>query len=460
MHDEFSIASASAASQAREVQPAASRLSFRSSLLLASTFSLNWAIWHTEWRADNLAFALALVTFVLLAIATVVRSGRALEPWINRLVLPLLVGAFAFFFHMVLSFAPSDAYFGPLLLTAATLVGLGLVRNPAVERWRIPLFLVVYAALGVWRIKATPAPHIDVWVWHNEALDALLHGRNPYAGSMPNIYEDAKFYDPSMVVDGRVLTGFQYPPVSLYFALPGYLLGDYRYSLLAGMLVAGACMAYTRPNGFGAIAMAVWLCCPRALFILEHGWTEPMLVMLVAVFLCCVVRAPKYAFIPLGLLIAGKQYMAIFLPLVWLLPTKDGVPRGNVGLVVRAVVAGGVVTLPFFLINPKAFFECMVLLQLRQPFRVESLSLVAWWFTQFGKRLPDWLGFASLLPTTALAFWRCERTPAGFATGLAFVSFVFFGLSKQAFGNYYFFTLGVICCAIAFASQDVRRPAG
>jgi hypothetical protein len=459
MPDEFSKASAPTPSQPRALEVASPhQLTFRSSALLGAAITLSWAIWHTEWRASEMSFKLAVVTLLGLLTATVVRACRQLEPWINPLLLPLLAGAFAFFFRLLLSFAPTDAYFVTLVLAAAILVGLGLARNPAVERWRVPLFLAVYAAIGIWRIQTTPVPHIDVWAWHNEALKALLDGRNPYAVSMPNIYDDAKFYDPRMVVNGRVLTGFQYPPVSLYFALPGYLIGDYRYSLLAGMIVAGACMAYARPNGFGAIAMALWLYCPRSLFILEHGWTEPMLVMLLAVFLYCVVRRSKYEFVPLGLLLAGKQYMAIFIPLLWLLPIADSRPHGHLRLIGRAIATGTVVTLPFFVINPKAFFECMVLLQLRQPFRVESLSLNAWWFIEYDKRLPDWLGFASVIPTSALAFWHCERSPAGFAAALAFVSFVFFALSKQAFGNYYFFTLGVICCAIAFAYEAREYP--
>jgi 4-amino-4-deoxy-L-arabinose transferase-like glycosyltransferase len=184
-----------------------------------------------------------------------------------------------------------------------------------------------------------------------------------------------------------------------------------------------------------------------------------MLVMLLAVFLFCVTRGWKIAFIPLGLLFAGKQYMAIFIPLLWLLPLEDGRPRPHWRLLWRALAFGAAVTLPFFVINPKAFFECMVLLQLRQPFRIESLSLNAWWFIHHDQRLPDWLGFASVIPTTALALWRCDRSATGFAAGLAFVSFMFFALSKQAFGNYYFFTMGVICCALAYAGHERSRQA-
>jgi hypothetical protein len=417
---------------------------------------LGGTIWNAEWQASEAAFDLAFVTFGLLTTAVVVRDSRALERWINPVMTGLLAGVFAVFFQLVLLFG-KEPLFRSLVLAAAVLAGLGLARNPAIERWRIPLFLAVYAGLGIWRIQSAPSPHIDVWVWHHEALEALLHGHNPYAMTMPNIYPDATFYDPSMVVNGRVLTGFQYPPVSLYFALPGYLLGDYRYSLLAAMLIAGACMAYATPNGLGAIAMALWLGSPRNLFMLKHGFTEPMLVMLFAVFLFALSRRSKWAFIPLGLLLAGKQYVPMFVPALWLLPADEGQPHARLRLVLYALAFGGAVTLPFFLIDPKAFLDSVVLLQLRQPFRVESLGLVSWWFQHYGKLLPFWLSFASLVPTSALVIWRCTRSTSNVAAGLAFISFTFFAVSKQSFGNHYFFVLGVICCAVAYVDNADRR---
>jgi uncharacterized membrane protein len=177
------------------------------------------------------------------------------------------------------------------------------------------------------------------------------------------------------------------------------------------------------------------------------------------VFLICVERWPKVAFIPLGFLLAGKQYVAIFLAAFWLVPGVEGQLREKARMTFYGLVFGGLITLPFLLINPKAFFECMVLLQIRQPFRIESLGLVSWWFMHHEQLLPNWLCFASVIVTSALALWRCERSAAGVATALAFISFVFFALSKQPFGNYYSFTLGVCCCAIAFARRDASRYA-
>jgi hypothetical protein len=40
------------------------------------------------------------------------------------------------------------------------------------------------------------------------------------------------------------------------------------------------------------------------------------------------------------------------------------------------------------------------------------------------------------------------------------VSFVFFFFSKQAFANYYYFTLGALCCSVAFASPEARGAGG
>ena len=80
------------------------------------------------------------------------------------------------------------------------------------------LAVAAYAVLvlGVWTIDTYPKPHIDAWVWHNEALRASFAGKNPYAITMPNIYRHTGAYSLDMVLNGRVLLGFQYPPVSLY----------------------------------------------------------------------------------------------------------------------------------------------------------------------------------------------------------------------------------------------------
>jgi hypothetical protein len=426
----------------------------RSIAYICAAAALGGTFWNGRWawQASDQSFVQAMLCLTCLLLGISLRSLPRLERWAARVQPVLLIAAFTFFFSILLRSRPNVAPYVHLMIAAALLIGLGLTRDRTSERWRIPLLLTVFVALGLWRISTAPAPQIDVWVWHNEALQALLSGRNPYAITMPNVFPDARYYDPSMVVDGRVLTGFQYPPLSLYFALPGYLLGDYRYSMLCAIAVAGACMAYTRPGPLAATAMALWLFSPGALYILQYGYTESMVVMLVAWTVACAARGSRWLFVPLGLVFASKQYMFLLTaPLVWLLPN----PRQ---LLVRGSAVGALVTAPFVLINPRAFIESIVLLQLRQPFRPESLSIPGWWANHFGEQLPSWWCFVSLVPTAALALWRCERSAAAFAAALSLVSFVFFFLSKQAFANYYFFTLGTICCALALAPQPQTGP--
>jgi hypothetical protein len=77
------------------------------------------------------------------------------------------------------------------------------------------------------------------------------------------------------------------------------------------------------------------------------------------------------------------------------------------------------------------------------------LSYPAWVAHQSGALLPLWLGFLAFVAAATLALRRAPRTPAGFAATVALTALCFFAFSKQAFGNYYFFVLGALCCAVA-----------
>jgi hypothetical protein len=67
-----------------------------------------------------------------------------------------------------------------------------------------------------------------------------------------------------------------------------------------------------------------------------------------------------------------------------------------------------------------------------------------------------WLPFLMLMLAMALAAWKAPRTPAGFASAVGLVFLAFFAFNKQAFCNYYFFTIGAFCCAIAAEPMATR----
>ena len=82
--------------------------------------------------------------------------------------------------------------------------------------------------------------HLDVLTFHDGAARALLHGISPYGITYPNPFEAREtqaFYGSGLATADRILVGYPYPPVSLLLVLPGYLLGDTRFAMVAAVAV-------------------------------------------------------------------------------------------------------------------------------------------------------------------------------------------------------------------------------
>jgi hypothetical protein len=108
-----------------------------------------------------------------------------------------------------------------------------------------------------------------------------------------------------------------------------------------------------------------------------------------------------------------------------------------------------VLTLPFFLWNPAAFWRSVVTLQFHQPFRPDSLSGLSWWASRGHEPPPALISFLVAAAASIAALWRLPRTPAGFAMAIAMTFFGFFAFNKQAFANYYFFVVGALYATVA-----------
>jgi hypothetical protein len=333
---------------------------------------------------------------------------------------------------------------------AALLAAAGLSWRPWLGRLRIPLLLVVYFYLGTWLIKESPQPRIDVYAWHNEAFTALSQRTNPYAVNMPNIYGFTSWYGPGLADGQHVSVGFPYPPLSLLLAWLGHFAGgDYRYAMLLAITLSGAFLAYARPGRLGESAAALFLLTPRGLLVLEQGWTEPLVVLLLSATVFCACRAPRLLPLALGLFLAIKQYAIFVVPIAAFLLGRRRSGKKYAELVLKSGAIAAIVTVPMALWKLRSFIDSVILFQGRQPFRGDALSYLAWSARDWTPRLPLWTNFAMVLVALALAFWRSPRTPAGFAASSSFVFLVFFAFAKQAFCNYYFMILGAICCAIA-----------
>jgi hypothetical protein len=336
------------------------------------------------------------------------------------------------------------------IVAATALAATALLRRPPLGRAHIPLLLVVHLLLGIWIVRSAPAPGIDVYLFHEEGLKALLAGRSPYSTTIANLYGNdySYYYGPNLVVGGRVQVGHPYPPLSLLLALLGHLAGDYRYALVAAVTGAAALIAYLHAGRSARLAAVLLLFTPRVFFVYEQGWTEPFLVLTLAAAVFCAMRARRGLPFALAAFLASKQYALLAFPAVVLLFPRP-IPWKQVARLVAIVAAlAAVVTLPFVVWDPKGFINSVLLFQLRQPFRFDSLSLLAK-VARHGSTPPG-AAFSVVFAVAALVIclWRAPRTASGFAgtVTLTFLAFVVF--AKQAFWNYYFVVLGGMACAV------------
>jgi hypothetical protein len=243
------------------------------------------------------------VTVAIAVLGVALPAVRPLGRWQEKATLVLLGAALMWQFAMLVHNAPGiylqprtgwqALWFKLGISAAAVLTGAGLAEKPLLGRARMPLVLLVHFGLGCWLISASPSPAIDVDLIQRESAKALLAGQNPYALTFQNIYGSTAFFNTTMADAQRINIGFPYPPLSLLLALPGQaLLGDYRYGQLAAMVGAGAFMAYARPGRIAPAVATLFLFTPRVFFVLEQGWTDPFLVLLVSATVFVALRRP------------------------------------------------------------------------------------------------------------------------------------------------------------------------
>lgn len=323
--------------------------------------------------------------------------------------------------------------------------------------WGVYLTIsALYLLLGFSSLH-THHPSIDVLVYENDSARSLLLGQNPYArgvthqvfGGSPGVV----YYGPGIFEEGRVQVGFPYPPLTLFWVLPGYFIGDVRYSFLLAVFLTSLLIFLLSPDPNGLIAAGLLLFVPETFFVLAMGWTEPLMLITLAITIFSACKAPRILPVALGLFLASKQYSLLAVPLAALLLPKFSW-KSYLSLVIGAGAVAAVITLPFALWDYHGFWWSLVTFQVAAPFRPDALSISALLARHGLSPVPQWLIVAAVLATTVFALNRSPRTPSGFAASLALVSLIFFVANKQAFCNYYFFSAGTLCLSIASAGRD------
>jgi hypothetical protein len=237
----------------------------------------------------------------------------------------------------------------------------------------------------------------------------------------------------------------------LICGLTGYLAGDVRLTYLAAWVLSAALLGYLLPNRAGILPAILLLFMPGVFHLLENAWIEPLLILLLAITtLLAIKRWPGIAVAAL-LFFASKQYAPLALPaIVCLLPGPWNL-RTAARWIWPGIAVTAIITLPFLLWSPHAFFRSLTILNVGM-IRADSISFAP--VLSHLIRLRFSLAFTVLaaLPAILLVLWKSPRTPAGFTAGVALILLCVFAFSPLAFGNYY--TLAAGALTIAGASEN------
>jgi hypothetical protein len=433
--------------------------------LALSAGALGYALQRRDGLYEPVGFVFLGVSlvFCLLALVPVrVRAGRWLIVGVGGII------AWQFVQMLVVTYPGSQhapvaghRYYVLVWVLAGLVMGLVIVcvlGRSELGRWIFfPLCLVVFLVLGWWWIDSVRHPFIDVWEAQRAGLVAFCSGKSPFNAPFPDIYNYPAGYSPGTVVrNGMVELGFPYPPLTLLLDLPGHAgLGDFRYTNLIYVTIGGAAIGYCRRGAMPMLAAILFLTTGRTLFMVELGFTECQVVMLLGLMIFAACRGWRMTAVLLGLLMAGKQYLVIVAPCaVFLIPRP-----WNWRVVLRwagiAAAAGLVVSLPIILIDPRGFVRCTIVPIMNAYFRYDALSFLALYAKHTGVTPSASIGFVLSVLALGVVMWRAPRSPAGFAMGSGVVFMLFFAFSKGAFCNYYYLVIALFCAGIA-AEDGVR----
>ena len=307
------------------------------------------------------------------------------------------------------------------------------------------VLILFHSCVAFFFNRAIPGNSVDTFAFQRDACKSLLQGIDPYGTTQANIYDSLRttlFYGPGMVVNGRVRVGFQYPPLTLLWALPGYMLGDVRYSYILAVAISALFALAICPDRRGIAVVSVLLLSPLTWLVENRCCTEPLVLMMLSATLYAAVKKRWWLPIALGLFLAAKQYNFLALPLIgyFVSPFQWKQYWKLTGL---SVAVGAATALPFVFWNPRGLWHDMVLFHLAQPFRPDAVS--------FAVPFPVMMKIGPLL-LLAFVVWAVQsrrRNTAMFAAAYAIALLIFVSTSKQAFANYYFLIAEALLLSVA-----------
>ncbi len=401
--------------------------------------------------AGLLGWHAAAIGFLLMGLFTPVRvETEALARKAMPFLLTATLGAFEAYQLAPFTSSPIVLWHLAVVLAFVYLAHRGLTLSYC-QIYIFPLIVAGFLVAGFSTIRAHPDPRIDVLNTQQAAAGALVHLANPYKATIENIYPlGSPFIVDALIKDGMTTYGFAYPPLVAIAGLPGYIVaGDVRYSHLFAIAISACLIVFGRPTWMSLIAGILVMVNPVSLKVIEFAWTEPVTMLFFSLSLFAWFRFPVAVPYLFGLFVSSKQHLAIALVFVPLLVGWDWKRIFNFTLKALAVCC--VVNLPFYLWNPHAFILSTTALIWGAGIRTDLLGFYGYFYLKGFPALPVWLPFLFLPLGAWIGLRKAPSTPAGLAAATTNLFLLFFALAKQAAPNYYFMTMSMLCCTLAFA---------
>lgn len=310
--------------------------------------------------------------------------------------------------------------------------------------------LIILGILGrILILLASPSPKIDVYDMLKNGPIYLLQGKNPYSAVYPPRYQ------------GVVPNYYTYFPLSFSVFGPANLLfGDPRVTFIFSDLMIvflffkildkiKSTLGYSK-----YLLPLIFFFHPSSSFILEQSWIEPLIFMMLVVFIYTEIflkKLRKFSFLVLGLFWGVKQSMLILLPFfIFFRHIRKFTIIKALGLVFISV-------LPFLLWSYRDFYNDTIKFFLVYPSRYDSLVLNSFIHHTFGKDLSKQVMYLLWLAVFGFSFARKFTTWSKFVMTLSFFLFGFYLFNKLAFIHYYYFVSSLLLFAVVLCVWEERK---
>lgn len=377
---------------------------------------------------------------VVLVVASLGQGENLTTRQLNRALMAVL--AIHLVLHLFLPYRPeASGLAGPIVaiaLVGLTCLGLAIAR----PRLLVPVLSLACSLamlVRIWLVASQPQPTYDVYWLISAATGSLGRGLDPYGA----------------VVLGR---HFPYWPGTLLTCLPGWWLGDIRWSLVsADALVALVLIKLARKTGLGVSTglqlASLYLWSSAGFFIVWQGFPEPLVVALVGISLLALTSIGTGAVIApmaLGLALATKQQALALVPMGLL-----AMPLLFRRLILPACAVAALLLTFFAYASPGTFIGATITAHAMEPPRAYSLDLTA--VLQSGGeavKIPviPLLMLGALVGTIISLRWHGGI--AGWLVATAIFMFVVFAGSGIAFVNYYQLVVGILLLALTQTRID------